>query len=301
MISLWVGRIKYEAVCILARQLTKVAAMVYPISSMLNPPEPIKVAATVFLMISEVKLQVLANLKSILSSEYIFKRSCNETLFELKHIGDCYLETSIIPCVEIWLIYVHGVQLILASMALSFIVLEKSIIEMCELNTEYNWERIRILSPRMTTRSASRATAAPRGGRTGGRTGGQGNEVNNGVDRFPDFSTIITQQLQNLLPTILAQEGNTGNNQGNNRNQKGDAVNDSIQGDVMNVFVKNGRRGCSYKEFLACNPKEYDGKGGVIVYTYWIEKIESVQDMSRCGDDQKVKYTAGSFVGKALT
>ncbi|GJV14987.1 hypothetical protein Tco_1360310 [Tanacetum coccineum] len=154
------------------------------------------------------------------------------------------------------------------------------------------------MSPRMMTRCASRATAAPRGGRTSGRTG---NEVNDGVDGFPDFSTIIAQQLHNLLPTILAQEGNKGNNQGNNRNQNGDAVNDNIQGDVMNVFVNNGQRDCSYMEFLACNPKEYDGKGGVIVYTHWIEKIESVQDMSRCGDDQKMKYTTGSFVGKALT
>ncbi|GKD20410.1 hypothetical protein Tco_1222113, partial [Tanacetum coccineum] len=52
---------------------------------------------------------------------------------------------------------------------------------------------------------------------------------------------------------------------------------------------------------LACNPKEYDGKGGAVVYTCWIEKMESVQDMSGYGDNQKVKYTAGSFVGKALT
>ncbi|GKB91903.1 hypothetical protein Tco_0964175 [Tanacetum coccineum] len=36
-------------------------------------------------------------------------------------------------------------------------------------------------------------------------------------------------------------------------------------------------------------------------YTRWIEKMESVQDMSGCGNDQKVKYTIGSFVGKALT
>ncbi|GJS01271.1 putative reverse transcriptase domain-containing protein [Tanacetum coccineum] len=41
--------------------------------------------------------------------------------------------------------------------------------------------------------------------------------------------------------------------------------------------------------------------GGDIVYTRWIKKIESVQDMSGCGDNQKVKYTAGLFVGKALT
>ncbi|GKE24270.1 hypothetical protein Tco_1435782, partial [Tanacetum coccineum] len=46
---------------------------------------------------------------------------------------------------------------------------------------------------------------------------------------------------------------------------------------------------------------EYDGKGGAIVYTRWIEKMKLVQDMSSCGDNQKVKYTADSFVGKALT
>ncbi|GJY56562.1 putative reverse transcriptase domain-containing protein [Tanacetum coccineum] len=59
-------------------------------------------------------------------------------------------------------------------------------------------------------------------------------------------------------------------------------------------------RGCTYKEFLDCNPKEYDGKGGAIVYTRWIEKMELVQDMSGCRDSQKVKYTASSFVCKAL-
>ncbi|GJV35058.1 putative reverse transcriptase domain-containing protein [Tanacetum coccineum] len=100
---------------------------------------------------------------------------------------------------------------------------------------------------------------------------------------------------------MLAQVGNQGSNQGDNRNQSGTAVNDNIRGDVRNVIVNNGRRGYTYKKFLACNPEKYDGKGGAIVYTRWIEKMESVQDMSGCRDDQKVKYTAGSFVGKALT
>nr|GEX97992.1 hypothetical protein [Tanacetum cinerariifolium] len=65
--------------------------------------------------------------------------------------------------------------------------------------------------------------------------------------------------------------------------------------------VNGNRVGCSYKEFLACNPKEYDGKGGDVVLTRWIEKMENVQEMSGCSVDKKVKYTAGSFVGKALT
>nr|GEZ20921.1 hypothetical protein [Tanacetum cinerariifolium] len=70
---------------------------------------------------------------------------------------------------------------------------------------------------------------------------------------------------------------------------------------VRNVLVNGNQVGCSYKEFLACNPKEYNGKGGAVVLTRWIEKIESVHDMSGCSIDQKVKYIAGSFVGKALS
>ncbi|GJS04391.1 putative reverse transcriptase domain-containing protein [Tanacetum coccineum] len=174
---------------------------------------------------------------------------------------------------------------------------------------------------------AGRPAAASRGGGTGGRigrgggrtrgrsgdqsdgrnkgqgsqVGGQGREVNDGFDEVPNFSTIIAQQLQNLLPTIVAQVGDQGRGQGIGRNQNGDAANDHIQGDVGNVIENNDCRDCTYKEFLACNPKEYDGKGGAVVYTRWIEKMESVQDMSGCGDNQKVKYIASSFVGKALT
>ncbi|GJT01975.1 putative reverse transcriptase domain-containing protein [Tanacetum coccineum] len=54
-------------------------------------------------------------------------------------------------------------------------------------------------------------------------------------------------------------QGNQGSNQGNGRNQKSDAINDNIQGDVRNVIENNDHRGCTYKEFLACNPKEYNG------------------------------------------
>ncbi|GKC01922.1 putative reverse transcriptase domain-containing protein [Tanacetum coccineum] len=122
------------------------------------------------------------------------------------------------------------------------------------------------MPPTMMTQSAGRPAAASRGGGTGGRAGrgggrtrgrsgdqgdgridgqggqvgGQGSEVNDGVNGVPDFSTIIAQQLQNLLPNIVAQVGDQ-------------------------------------------------------------EKMESVQDMSGCRDTQKVKYIAGSFIGKALT
>ncbi|GKE69137.1 hypothetical protein Tco_1527209, partial [Tanacetum coccineum] len=86
-------------------------------------------------------------------------------------------------------------------------------------------------------------------------------KANDGVDGVPDLSTIIAQQLLNLFPTIVAQVGDQGRGQGNGRKQNGDAINDNIQGDVRNVIENNDYRGCTYKEFLACNPKEYDGKG----------------------------------------
>ncbi|GJY55407.1 hypothetical protein Tco_0454522 [Tanacetum coccineum] len=100
--------------------------------------------------------------------------------------------------------------------------------------------------------------------------------VNGSVKGATDFSTIIAQQLQNLLPAILAQVGN----QGNVRNQNGNVVNENVQENVRNVLVNGNRVGSSYKEFLACNPKEYDGKGGAVVLTCWIKKMESVQEMN---------------------
>nr|GEY23669.1 putative reverse transcriptase domain-containing protein [Tanacetum cinerariifolium] len=88
---------------------------------------------------------------------------------------------------------------------------------------------------------------------------------------------------------VEKERGNRVNNQENNRNQDDNVINDNNQGNVRTM--KNSRGGCSYKEFMACNPKDYDGKGGAIVYTCWIKKMKSVQDMSECGENQKVELS----------
>ncbi|GJR27036.1 hypothetical protein Tco_1103268 [Tanacetum coccineum] len=129
----------------------------------------------------------------------------------------------------------------------------------------------------------------------GSQVGGKGSEVNDGVDGVPDFSTNITQQLRNLLPTIVAQVGDQGRGQGNGRNQNGDGINDNIWGNFRNVIENNDCRGCTYKEFLACNPKEYAGKGGTVVYTHCIEKIESVQDIRTLGREVAVGMSWDDF------
>nr|GFA07474.1 reverse transcriptase domain-containing protein [Tanacetum cinerariifolium] len=57
--------------------------------------------------------------------------------------------------------------------------------------------------------------------------------------------------------------GQTGDQDGQKGDQ-GDGANgcvDEVLTSPRNVSVSNGRSGCSYKEFLACSPKKYDGKG----------------------------------------
>ncbi|GKC98345.1 putative reverse transcriptase domain-containing protein, partial [Tanacetum coccineum] len=104
-------------------------------------------------------------------------------------------------------------------------------------------------------------------------------------NKNPDIATIIAQQLQTILPQIVTQVTNNVNN--------------------ANANGGNGRNGmnngCSCKTFMACNPKEYDGKGGAIALTRWIEKIASVFNNSGCAKNQRVKFAASSFVNKALT
>nr|GEV85455.1 reverse transcriptase domain-containing protein [Tanacetum cinerariifolium] len=128
----------------------------------------------------------------------------------------------------------------------------------------------------LVTSGDARGGTGGRAGRGGGRTRGRSGDQGNG--RIDGQGGQVGGQSSEV------NDGDQGRRQGN----------------VRNVIENNDRMGCTYKEFLACNPKEYDGKGCAIVYTCWIEKMEPVQDMSECKDSQKVKYTASLFVGKDL-
>ncbi|GJU20862.1 hypothetical protein Tco_1154204 [Tanacetum coccineum] len=155
---------------------------------------------------------------------------------------------------------------------------------------------------RVRTRSAGRLVSESRGGGTGVRVGRgeRGRGPRGGNNEYVD--ELNGQGNDQRVGANGGIEGVNWNvegvsNQGNVENQNGNVVNENVR----NVLLNANRVGCSYKEFLACNPKEYDGKGDVVVLTRWIEKIESVQDMSGCSIDQKVKFTASLFVGKSLT
>ncbi|GJZ38786.1 putative reverse transcriptase domain-containing protein [Tanacetum coccineum] len=141
------------------------------------------------------------------------------------------------------------------------------------------------MPPRMRTRSAGRPAAESLGGGTGerGGSGGRGRRPREGNNERVD--------------ELIGQEHNLRNV----GNQNGNVVNENVLENMRNVLVNGNRVGCSYKEFLSCNPKEYDGKGGVVVLTCWIKDKWICAGYVGCSIDQKVKYIVGSFVGKALT
>ncbi|GJV14429.1 hypothetical protein Tco_1359752 [Tanacetum coccineum] len=139
------------------------------------------------------------------------------------------------------------------------------------------------MAPTMTTHNASRRTAVKRGGRTGGQTSRGGGRTGEQTGR------------------VGGRTGDQGGRGGNIGSQNGDAADENIHEGDRNDNLGNGRNGCSYKDFVACNPKEFDDKGGAVAYIRWVEKMEVVHDISGCGDHQKVKYSAGSLTGKALT
>ncbi|GJR61318.1 putative reverse transcriptase domain-containing protein [Tanacetum coccineum] len=122
------------------------------------------------------------------------------------------------------------------------------------------------MPPRMMTQSAGCATATSRGGRTGGQTGRGGGQTGRGGGRTRGrYGNQGNGGIDGQGGKVGGQD-NQGSNQGNPGNQNGDAINDNIQGDIRNVI------------------------GGAIVYTCWIEKMESVQDMSGCEDNQKEDF-----------
>ncbi|GKB91469.1 hypothetical protein Tco_0963741 [Tanacetum coccineum] len=72
---------------------------------------------------------------------------------------------------------------------------------------------------------------------------------NSGNGGNPDIAAIFAQQLQNIIPQIVTQVTNNVNN----ANGNGGNTNDGNR--------NGGNNGCSYKEFLACKPRDFNGKG----------------------------------------
>ncbi|KAJ0875478.1 putative retrotransposon gag domain-containing protein [Helianthus annuus] len=59
--------------------------------------------------------------------------------------------------------------------------------------------------------------------------------------------------------------------------------------------------GCTYKQFLGCQPLHFDGTGGAVAFMRWIEKTGSDLRTSKCAPEDQVTYISGLFRDGALS
>ncbi|GJS45497.1 putative reverse transcriptase domain-containing protein [Tanacetum coccineum] len=60
-------------------------------------------------------------------------------------------------------------------------------------------------------------------------------------------------------------------------------------------------RPCFYTDFMKCQPLNFKGTEGVVSLTRWIEKMESVFNISGCAIENQIKFATCTLLGVALT
>ena len=107
---------------------------------------------------------------------------------------------------------------------------------------------------------------------------------------LPQYNPAVLQVVVTAAVTIVLTQINASGTSG-----AGTGVN-STQGD------SHGHpRECSYKYFTKCKPKAFNGSGGIVALSQWIEKTESMFEICSCPVGSKVKFAACSFSDRALT
>nr|GEZ75196.1 putative reverse transcriptase domain-containing protein [Tanacetum cinerariifolium] len=54
-------------------------------------------------------------------------------------------------------------------------------------------------------------------------------------------------------------------------------------------------------EFMKCNPDNFRGTEGAVELRRWFKKTKMTFGISECAEDKKVKFTATTLLGPALT
>ncbi|GJZ37728.1 reverse transcriptase domain-containing protein [Tanacetum coccineum] len=103
---------------------------------------------------------------------------------------------------------------------------------------------------------------------------------------------LIAQRIADAFETYDANR-NSGNGNGN-----GDGSHDSGSGGRR---TSHTTRGCTYKEFLNCQPLNFKGTEGAVGLAYWFEKMELVFHISNCTVECQVKYSNFTLLGSVLT
>ncbi|MFS7931163.1 putative nucleotidyltransferase, Ribonuclease H [Helianthus anomalus] len=62
----------------------------------------------------------------------------------------------------------------------------------------------------------------------------------------------------------------------------------------------SGARGCTYKYFMSCKPREFTGEKGAVDCITWLDEMDTIVDISGCAERDVVKFVSQSFKGEAL-
>nr|GEZ15560.1 hypothetical protein [Tanacetum cinerariifolium] len=135
------------------------------------------------------------------------------------------------------------------------------------------------MSLRITTQSAGWPAAASRGGGIGGQAGIRGGRTRG---RFGD-------QSNGGIGGRGGHVGGQGSMVNDSVDRDNDSINDNTSGDVRNVIADNDHRGCTYKEFLAFNPKEYDGREAAVGMSWEDFKTLTREELCSSNEMQKLE------------
>ncbi|XP_022040662.1 extensin-like [Helianthus annuus] len=88
--------------------------------------------------------------------------------------------------------------------------------------------------------------------------------------------------------------------------RKSESLHSSNQGSVPKKQVVpeptlRHAKGCTYKYFVSCKPRDFTGEKGAIDCMKWLDEMETVIDISGCAKENVVMFVSQSFKGDALT
>ncbi|GJR37979.1 hypothetical protein Tco_1213663 [Tanacetum coccineum] len=116
-----------------------------------------------------------------------------------------------------------------------------------------------------------------------------------------DMSVAAIEKLiaRHIVDALLDYEANrnSGNGNGNGNNNR-NGNHDSRDGSQRPLHTACG---CTYKEFLICQPLNFKGTEGDVGLAHWFKKMESVFHISNCTVECQVKYATCTLLGGALT
>nr|GEW21271.1 reverse transcriptase domain-containing protein [Tanacetum cinerariifolium] len=119
--------------------------------------------------------------------------------------------------------------------------------------------------------------------------------------RFRFYDRVRVGRLEACARKHMGYRENEGNeNKGNGGNGNGGNGGNGNHGMNYGGFMPVARE-CTFQDFLKCKPHTFSGTEGVVGLTRWLEKMETVFNISNCPPKYQVKYATCTLQNNALT